>query len=468
MKKLIFLLVFSSLSILCKAQRGFVDFDTTTGIFECNPVVFTTTLQRQCVDSTTIKCTNGDAIIYYNTDAASFGQDCRNWFKLVNPGFSFIGTLSELQFRGAGGGNMPIPARFVVRNFAPGNLFAIQFDVALAGYGGEFMFRCGSGDAYQDSSNFSERDSSSFMVFKFDDGNPAVSAPRLLYSRSLGNSGWPLFSTYSWSTGNGTPFARYQKHTIALYCNNSNDVVSYNYIYPKMLNPRSYDLYIDSIIDVDNRVDSFYEAQKDINSIMFCRSNAFCANSGLYRGDTLILDNIVWTTDFVNYILPIELTVFHCTLENNKPKLSWQTASESNNQKFEIERSSDGTHFEKVGEVTGAGNSNQLLDYSWIDSSNILKTLFYYRIKQVDFDHKYTYSDICDIKIDIDKGNFIFPNPFTDCIHFSKPNTGTLFNSLGQKIIFLEDPVIEIRTEYLPQDVYYFIPTLGSPIRLVK
>jgi hypothetical protein len=304
------------------------------------------------------------------------------------------------------------------------------------------------------------------MVFKFDDGNPAVFPPHLLYSRSLGNSGWPLFSTYSWSTGNGTPFARYQKHTIALYCNNSNSIVSYNYTYPKMLIPRSYDLYIDSIIDVDNRVDSFYEAQKNINSIMFSRNSAFCANSGLYRGDTLILDNIVWTSDFVNYMLPIELTVFSCRIEDNKPKLNWQTVSESNNEKFEIERSSDGAHFQKIGEVAGARNSTRPLDYSWIDSS-IISGLVYYRLKQVDFDGAFSYSDICEVQINSKQTAHVFPNPFNDKINFSEYTSGVLYNSLEQKIISVQD-VVEIKTEYLPRGVYYFVSTFGSPIRLVK
>ncbi len=65
--------------------------------------------------------------------------------------------------------------------------------------------------------------------------------------------------------------------------------------------------------------------------------------------------------------------------------LFWSTASETNNDYFTIERSSNGIDYEFVAKVKGAGNSNQKLDYSFVDQyvSNDVK---YYRLRQTDFD----------------------------------------------------------------------------------
>ena len=76
----------------------------------------------------------------------------------------------------------------------------------------------------------------------------------------------------------------------------------------------------------------------------------------------------------------------------NSIVLEWATASESDNDYFEIERSIDGVNFVTVGYVDGAGNSNSLLNYQFADNAPEQGQL-YYRLSQVDFDGTREYAD---------------------------------------------------------------------------
>lgn len=108
--------------------------------------------------------------------------------------------------------------------------------------------------------------------------------------------------------------------------------------------------------------------------------------------------------------LPIELVNFNCGNSKNSNTLSWTTATESNNDYFAIERSTNGAEFVQIAKVDGAGNSLNTLNYSYRDE-NSLKGISYYRLKQVDFNGKFTYSEICSVTNNGD-GNIVFyPNP---------------------------------------------------------
>ncbi len=95
--------------------------------------------------------------------------------------------------------------------------------------------------------------------------------------------------------------------------------------------------------------------------------------------------------------LPIELIKFEGEGHNQQNVLSWSTASEINNSHFEIERSVDGINFEYIGQIEGAGNSNQIQNYNFMDR-NPLKGQIFYRLKQIDFDENSTYSKIVQIQ----------------------------------------------------------------------
>lgn len=102
-------------------------------------------------------------------------------------------------------------------------------------------------------------------------------------------------------------------------------------------------------------------------------------------------------TDFdiwCNTVLPIELLYFNGDKAScHQNVLTWATATEINNDHFDIERSLDGINFIKIKEISGAINSLNIKTYNYIDSSPS-NGINYYRLKQVDLDGIYKYADI--------------------------------------------------------------------------
>lgn len=101
--------------------------------------------------------------------------------------------------------------------------------------------------------------------------------------------------------------------------------------------------------------------------------------------------------------LPITLCLFDAKPYNKDVMVRWKTASESNNDYFTVERSEDGVNFRNIGEVKGAGNSSHLISYYLLDS-DYLKGINYYRLKQTDFNGKYSYSSIVSVDMSIHTG----------------------------------------------------------------
>lgn len=91
--------------------------------------------------------------------------------------------------------------------------------------------------------------------------------------------------------------------------------------------------------------------------------------------------------------LPVKLTYFNVKAEGKKAHLSWQTATEQNSDRFDIERSVDGLRFEKIGAVNAAGNSNIHIDYNFFDLAP-KNGINYYRLKEVDIDSRQQLSEI--------------------------------------------------------------------------
>ncbi len=115
-------------------------------------------------------------------------------------------------------------------------------------------------------------------------------------------------------------------------------------------------------------------------------------------------------------VLPVIFTKFTVVQKEHAELLEWQTASEQNNNLFEIQRSTDGTNFEKIGEhkskAGSTGNSNSLLDYLFEDAKPVAG-YSYYRLKQIDFDNKFKYSAVVSVVFEMSKNiSFvIYPNP---------------------------------------------------------
>lgn len=109
--------------------------------------------------------------------------------------------------------------------------------------------------------------------------------------------------------------------------------------------------------------------------------------------------------------LPVEFLDFSAEKEAQTVLLEWTTALEINNDYFEIERyNPENESFEVIGEINGSGNSTSIIDYHFIDE-NPLEGENIYRIKQVDFDLQYDYSDTQAVLFIPNVASAIFPNP---------------------------------------------------------
>lgn len=97
-------------------------------------------------------------------------------------------------------------------------------------------------------------------------------------------------------------------------------------------------------------------------------------------------------SDFAGTALPVELSFFEGRKMDNGNKLMWETAIEIDNDIFEIERSSDGEQFEEIDYVWGGGTTSSISSYEYMDDAPS-NGLNYYRLKQIDFNGNFTYSN---------------------------------------------------------------------------
>lgn len=114
-----------------------------------------------------------------------------------------------------------------------------------------------------------------------------------------------------------------------------------------------------------------------------------------------------------NITLPLELLTFKGSLQNNATLLQWETSNETNTSHFNVERSLDGQVFGGIGTVAASANSNASNKYSYNDYevNNLSSTVVYYRLKMVDADGKFTYSNVVTIYLADITGLSISPNP---------------------------------------------------------
>jgi hypothetical protein len=118
-----------------------------------------------------------------------------------------------------------------------------------------------------------------------------------------------------------------------------------------------------------------------------------------------------WVLSAAAAPLPIRLLSFTAELHDEIVALEWETASELNNDYFEVEKSLDGKTFSYVGSLKGAGTSDERKSYS-LNDPNPYSGRSYYRLKQVDYDGRSSYSPLAAINIDKSLGSLnVFPNP---------------------------------------------------------
>jgi choice-of-anchor B domain-containing protein len=152
--------------------------------------------------------------------------------------------------------------------------------------------------------------------------------------------------------------------------------------------------------------------------------------------------------------IPVELTSFSAFVDNNNVTLNWSTSTEKNNLGFEIQRK-NASDFYTIGFVEGNGTTTEIKNYSFTDR-NLQMGNYNYRLKQVDFDGKTSFSEEVNVEVTSPASFSLsqnYPNPFNPStnIKFSIPTSGyvnlSVYNVVGEK-------VGEIVNEILPEGEY--------------
>ncbi len=134
--------------------------------------------------------------------------------------------------------------------------------------------------------------------------------------------------------------------------------------------------------------------------------------------------------------LPVELTRFSATAKAKGISLDWATATEKNNDRFEVQRSANGETFQTIGTVKGQGNSSSAHSYAFTDSRP-LAGLAYYRLRQVDTDGKGTFSTVVNATW-MDAAFAVYPNPSTGIVTLPASLGAVqyrVFNVMGQTML---------------------------------
>ena len=180
--------------------------------------------------------------------------------------------------------------------------------------------------------------------------------------------------------------------------------------------------------------------------------------------------------------LPVELSLLTYKLVDGKVKLLWNTATELNNKGFYVEKNT-GNNWVTLGFVDGKGNSNVANSYEFTDNSQNFGKVTY-RLKQVDFDGKFTYSNTIEVNVGLPKELTLmqnYPNPFNPAttISYAIPTAGNVsvkvYNSLGQEVATLFEGYQEagmkqlnFNANNLNSGIYYCVVNFGNSTKVTK
>jgi hypothetical protein len=170
---------------------------------------------------------------------------------------------------------------------------------------------------------------------------------------------------------------------------------------------------------------------------------------------------------------PVELSLFNAVLIGDKVVLNWRTETEINNYGFEIERAIDiNDNWITIAFVDGNGNSNSPKYYDYLDYDFNKAGKYYYRLKQIDNDGTFEYSDVITVQVTTPNKFYLgqnYPNPFnpTTRIDFSLPERQMVslrvYNTLGKLVSELVDEIREpgsysvtFDASRLPSGVYIY------------
>lgn len=173
--------------------------------------------------------------------------------------------------------------------------------------------------------------------------------------------------------------------------------------------------------------------------------------------------------------LPISLSYFSARSTAEGVWLQWTTLMEDNFSHFSIERSTDGLSFESIGETPATGGLNKATNYSYVDG-RVASGRYYYRLKSVDFDGSYAYSQV--ERVDVESSTMeiasIYPNPidgkFTLHVYEGKSGTMVLHDAYGRSVAqsLINRGNQELDFEALRSGVYYARIQTEAGIQTIK
>jgi hypothetical protein len=214
--------------------------------------------------------------------------------------------------------------------------------------------------------------------------------------------------------------------------------------------------------------------------------------------NNIVVNNFQTTilnVELIPNLIPVELISFTAEVAENSVELKWQTATEINNSGFEIERTSPipspyqgeggeaGRGWEMIGFVAGYGTTTEPMSYSFTDE-NVNTGNYNYRLKQIDYDGSFSYSDIVEVEVDEPTEFSLeqnYPNPFNPStkINYSVPIYGNvslkIYDILGNEVITLVDELkqagsfdVTFDGSSLSSGVYYYRLTSGEMTTTMK
>jgi len=194
--------------------------------------------------------------------------------------------------------------------------------------------------------------------------------------------------------------------------------------------------------------------------------------------DYMALDAFQWEAA----TLPVNLKSFQADIQHELVALKWTTSQEINNESFKIQRSSDGRNFETIGSVEGRGTTYSESNYTFNDQ-NPKQQINYYRLKQIDFDGRFEYSEIVKVINSNSQTTFnaIYPNPNYENFVYLEYTT-PINQEIEIKIISLNGSIISnskhqissdsksiaLNINAIPQGLYFIELTAGTTNKVFK
>lgn len=187
------------------------------------------------------------------------------------------------------------------------------------------------------------------------------------------------------------------------------------------------------------------------------RDNEDTAHIRMFWSSSTLAEQIIPETRFfydASGTLPVELTAFDALVDKEVVTLSWETASETNNAGFEVERALDAsTSYEKIGYVRGHGTTTEAQTYQFVDEERLNNvTTASYRLRQIDFDGTFWLSNSVEVTLPAPGEAALhenYPDPFnpSTTIRYEVPKQGhvslVVFDATGRQVAVLVDQEIK-------------------------